>query len=179
MGKLFYGTQSGMSPNIAADIGDMLSDYIDEVVDIGTATASDLQNEDFLVLGGGTFGSGELTSDWERFWPQMDTIDFTGKKVALFSLGDAWAYGDNFCSVMRMFQDKIQQRGGQIIGRGAPASEYNFDHSEAVEDGFFIGAALDEMNESRQTPRRLRQWTLSVIADLSKSSLTTPASTSA
>lgn len=167
MGKLFYGTQSGMSPSVAAQIQSALPEWIEAVVDIGHARASDLQNEEVLVLGGGTFGSGELTSDWERFWPQLDAIDFTGKKVALFSLGDTWAYGDNFCSVLRLFYDKVRERGGEIIGLGTPASDYNFEHSEAIINGHFIGAAIDEMNESEETPRRIAHWARSVREQLS------------
>jgi flavodoxin I len=166
MGKLFYGTQSGMSLSVAQQIKVALSDLVDEIVDIGTASASDLQEEEFLILGGGTYGSGELTTDWERFWPQMDSIDFDGKKVALFGLGDAWAYGNNFCSAMRIFYDKIQERGGEIVGIGQSADEYNFQHSEATIDGVFIGAALDEMNDPDETPRRIVEWSLRVREQL-------------
>ncbi|RYZ78832.1 MAG: flavodoxin [Proteobacteria bacterium] len=166
MGKLFYGTQSGMSQSVAEQIQMALSEWIDEIVDISFAKPGEIAEEEFLVLGGGTYGSGELTTDWERFWPQMDKIDFTGKKVALFCLGDAWAYEDNFCSAMRIFYNKVIELGGEIIGRGAAASEYNFDHSEAVIDGFFVGAALDEMNESSKTPRRIAIWSMTVREQL-------------
>ncbi len=168
MGKLFYGTQSGMSLSVARQIKVAFDDLIDELVDIGTAKVSDFQNEEFLVLGGGTYGSGELTTDWERFWPQMDNIDFTGKKVALFALGDAWAYGDNFCSAMRIMYDKVIERGGEIVGYGESADEYDFKHSEAVIDGVFIGAALDEMNDADETPHRIADWSMTVREQLAR-----------
>ncbi|BCM93746.1 flavodoxin [Abditibacteriota bacterium] len=166
MGKLFYGTQSGMSVSVAEMIQIALPEWVDEIVDIGLAQARDLQNEDFLVLGGGTFGAGELTTDWDRFWPQMDEVDFTDKKVALFAVGDAWAYGDTFCSVMRLFYKKVRERGGEIIGHGDPAESYKFRSSASVINGVFIGAAIDEMNQSHLTYGRIARWASSVREQL-------------
>lgn len=166
MGKLFYGTQSGMSISVAEMIQMALPEWVEQVVDIGVARPHDLQGEEFLILGGGTFGAGELTTDWVKFWPQMDEVDFSGKKVALFAVGDGWAYGDTFCSVMRLFYKKVRERGGEIIGHGDPAESYKFRHSASVIDGIFIGAAIDEMNQSHLTYDRVMRWAESVRVHL-------------
>jgi flavodoxin I len=158
MGKLFYGTQSGMTQDVAEQILEAMPDLVSEVVDISQASITDLQNETLLFLGSGNWGDGELTDDWDSFWPKMDQIDFSGKCVALFSVGDSYAYGDNFCSAMRFFYDKVLERGGTIVGQGAPISDYDFSHSEAVIDGMFVGLAVDEMNEGEKTMPRIKEW---------------------
>jgi flavodoxin I len=166
MGKLFYGTQSGMTQDVAEQILGTMSDLITEVVDISQASVADLQNETLLFLGSGNWGDGELTDDWDSFWPKMDEIDFTGKCIALFSIGDSFAYGDNFCSAMRLFYDKVLERGGTIIGQGGPVTDYDFSHSEAIIDGTFVGLAVDEMNEGEKTLPRIEEWGQSIRSTL-------------
>lgn len=166
MGKLFYGTQSGMTEDVAAAIHAALPELISEVKCVDRATADDLASEDFLVLGGSNWGDGELTDDWTMFWPNMDKIDFTGKKVALFSLGDQRAYGDHFCSAMRELYDKVIERGGTIAGEGGSVTDYDFDHSDSVKDGKFIGLAVDDMNECDLTDERIAAWAETVRASV-------------
>ena len=46
------------------------------------------------------------------------------------------------------------------------ADDYNFEDSEAVIDGEFVGLALDEMNESDKTDERIDAWIESFKAQL-------------
>jgi flavodoxin I len=70
------------------------------------------------------------------------SIDFTGKTVALFALGDQVGYSNHFVSSMRYFWDKVRERGGQIVGLW-PTEGYEFTHSDAVVDeGCFAGLAI-------------------------------------
>jgi flavodoxin I len=43
---------------------------------------------------------GELQSDWEGFFPELDDIDFSGQKVAYLGTGDQERYPDNFMDTM-------------------------------------------------------------------------------
>ncbi len=162
MGKLFYGTQTGMAEDVAGQIQAVLPHLITSCIEISRAKPADLEAEEFLVLGGSNWGDGELTDDWIDFWPKLDSIDFTGKKVALFSLGDAVAYGDSFCSAMRCLYDKVIEQGGTIIGHGGTTSEYDFSYSDAVIDARFVGLAIDDMNEFAKTEARIERWAHSV-----------------
>lgn len=166
MGKIFYGTQTGMTQDVAEQIQAAMPDLISEVIDISRSSLEELQNENLLILGSANWGDGELTDDWDFFWPKMDTIDFTSKQVALFSVGDSYAYGDHFCSAMRVFYDKVLERGATVIGRGGHESEYDFSHSDAVIDGYFVGLAVDEMNEGGKTTSRIEEWVESVRSAL-------------
>lgn len=168
MGKLFYGTQSGMTEDVAGWIKKALPELVSEVHCIHKKKAADLAGEEFLILGGSNWGDGELTDDWTAFWPQMDEIDFSGVKVALFSVGDSYTYADNFCSAMRELHDKLVERGATIVGHGGEVGDYDFEHSAAVEDGRFIGLAVDEMNECDRTDDRIVAWAETVRAALAR-----------
>jgi flavodoxin long chain len=158
MGKLFYGTQTGTTEYVAEKIQQALSDLIDESKCIFKVKAHEFDNTDFLVLGGSTWGDGELTDDWADFFPQLDRIDFTGKTIALFSLGDQHGYGYNFVSAMRLLYDKVKERGAVIIGDNVPIEGFDYSHSESVIDDHFIGLAVDEVNEPELTDDRIAQW---------------------
>lgn len=166
MGKLFYGTQTGTAGVTAEVIQQSLSGVISEIKCIYSAKADELQECDFLVLGGSTWGDGELTDDWLDFWPQMDKIDFSGKKVALFALGDQTGYSYNFVSAMRLLYDKVKERGGEIIGDQVSKDGFEFDHSEALVDGAFVGLVLDEVNEPEMSEPRIKLWSEAVLKAL-------------
>ena len=155
---IFYGTQTGTTESVVNSMVQYLGDLVTTHKCIAYATAEEIAAHDFLILGGATWGDGELTDDWADFWPQMDSIDFSGKTVALFALGDQVGYSDHFVSSMRYFWDKVQERGGQIIGLW-PTEGYEFTHSDAVVDeGYFAGLAIDEVNQPQLTEERVAAW---------------------
>lgn len=166
MGKLFYGTQTGTTDSIALDIQNALPDLIEQVTCIYSITPADFAATDFLVLGGSTWGDGELTDDWIDFWPHMDSIDFKGKKVALFALGDQYGYGHNFVSAMKQLYDKVIGRGGTVIANAVPADYFEFGHSESLLDNKFIGLVIDEVNQPELTKERIENWAAMVRQQL-------------
>lgn len=158
MGKLFYGTQTGTTEAVVEKIQAALSDLVDESKCIMSVQPDEFSEPDFLILGGSTWGDGELTDDWADFYPQLDNIDFTGKTVALFSLGDQYGYGYNFVSAMKLLYDKVKERGGRIIADQVPLENFDYDHSEAVIDDHLIGLAVDEVNQPELTDDRIEAW---------------------
>ncbi|CAN5262956.1 flavodoxin FldA [soil metagenome] len=162
MGKLFYGTMTGNTSSVAESIQAAMPDLIDEVKCIDKAKADDLRACDLLILGGSTWGDGELTDDWVDFFPQLDQIDFTGKTVALFGVGDQVSYTYNFVSSMKLLYDKVVERGARVIACNVSVEGFEYAHSESVVDGTFIGLVIDEMNEPDLTPARIESWAKSV-----------------
>lgn len=162
MGKLYYGTMTGNTTSVAEAIQASLSDLVDEVKCIDKVKADDFRENNFFVLGGSTWGDGELTDDWVDFLPQLDTIDFTGKTVALFAVGDQVGYTYNFVSAMKILFDKLTERGATIIARRVSVEGFDFSHSESVVDGAFVGLVVDEMNEPELTEQRIATWTATV-----------------
>lgn len=158
MGKLFYGTQTGTSEGVAIGIKEALPDLITEIRGIWTVKNEEIEECDFMILGGSTWGDGELTDDWADYLPNLDSIDFTGKKVALFALGDQHGYSYNFVSAMKILYDKVIERGGQVVAADVSTEDFQFDHSESIVEGKFVGLVVDEVNEPHLTEDRIAAW---------------------
>jgi flavodoxin I len=166
MGLLFYGTQTGTAAVVADEIQAQMPDLVAECKNIYGARAADLEAAEFLILGGSTWGDGELSDDWADFLPQLDKVNFAGKKVALFGLGDQIGYSYNFVSAMKILYDKLVSRGAEIIATDISIEGFEFDHSDAVINGKFIGLVVDEVNEPELSKDRIKQWESQIRAAL-------------
>lgn len=155
---LFYGTQTGNTQTAAEMIQQLLGgDDVVELLDIADASADDFANYSYIIIGCPTWNIGELQSDWEGFYDELDSIDFNGKKVAYFGAGDQIGYADNFQDAMGILEEKITTLGGTTVGYW-PTEGYDFNDSKAVRDGKFVGLAIDEDNQSDLTESRLQTW---------------------
>jgi flavodoxin I len=83
-------------------------------------------------------------------------MDFTGKKVAIFALGDSASYSTSFAESMKVVYDAIKDKA-QIVGQ-VPDEGYTYDDSTAVNDGMWLGLPIDEDNEYDMTQERLEKW---------------------
>jgi len=155
---LFFGTQTGNTQTAAELIQkEFGGDDVVELYDISDASAEDLQQYDCLIVGCPTWNIGELQSDWEGFYDQLDSIDFSGKKVAYFGAGDQIGYADNFQDAMGILEEKISSSGGITVGYW-PVDGYEHNESKAVRDGKFVGLAIDEDNQPDLTETRIKTW---------------------
>jgi flavodoxin long chain len=157
---LFYGSTEGHTQRVAETIRDILvRDYGDTVdlLDIAEFYLEEMQEYDFLILGVPTWNTGQLQRDWEDVFEEFDAIDLTGRKVAIFGLGDQVDYPHTFLDAMAFVADKVRERGGVLVGRW-PNVGYAFVRSWALEDGEFLGLALDEHNQPELTVSRLKVW---------------------
>jgi len=166
-GKLFYGSQTGTTTEIASQIQAQLADLISEAKNIYGTKAQEIDSCDLLVLGGSTWGDGELTDDWQDALHLLDQVDFKNKVVALFQLGDQFGYTYNFVSAMKIIYDKVKERGGKIIADQVSTDGFDFEHSEAVVDGKFVGLVIDEVNQPDQTASRIENWAQAVRQGIS------------
>ena len=123
--------------------------------------ANDAEMEDFeadlLILGSSTWGLGELQDDWLSGIAMLDSLDLTGRKVAVFGLGDQNGFPDTFADAMGILAEKAEERGAAIIGETSSAG-YAYSISAAEKDGRFRGLALDDNNEPEKTPDRIGRW---------------------
>jgi flavodoxin I len=117
---------------------------------------------DYLIIGCPTWNIGQLQDDWDAIFPDLDELDFSGKKVAIFGLGDQYAYPDNYCDAIGILGRKFAAQGAELVGF-TPADGYEFSHSLGVEEGLFMGLALDEIHESKQTPTRITDWVWQLV----------------
>jgi flavodoxin I len=155
---LFYGTQTGNTQAAAEMIQQQMGgDSVVELFDIADAGSDDFASYACIIIGCPTWNIGELQSDWEGFYDELDTIDFNGKKIAYFGAGDQVGYADNFQDAMGILEEKIVSLGGTTVGYW-PTDGYDFSESKAVRDGKFVGLALDDDNQSELTERRVQTW---------------------
>jgi flavodoxin I len=85
--------------------------------------------------------------------------------VALYGMGDQYAYPDSFVDAMEILGTKVMQRGAEPAGFWLVDDSYEFEYSRAVIDGVFIGLALDDDNQSELTRQRTQAWVEVVLED--------------
>jgi flavodoxin I len=87
----------------------------------------------------------------------LKNIDFSGKKVAIYSTGDQESYPDTFVDSIGILADVVEAKGAKIVGY-TEVEGYNFNESKGQRDGKFIGLAIDDNNQSSLTEERVKKW---------------------
>jgi len=151
---LVYGTESGTTEKIARWIATPLSARL---VSVDRATPADFEGCDLLVLGAPTYGFGDLSADWEKGIAHLREANLNGRTVALFGTGDQVSYADSFVDAMGTLYDEVTARGARVVG-ATPTEGYDFVASRAVREGQFVGLALDQDNQAKQTESRIARW---------------------
>ncbi len=163
--RIFYGSTTGNTGEVAALIAESLGDTVEYVRDISCASVEDVSGAEALILGVSTWDDGQLQQDWENFLPKLDEIDLQGKPVALFGLGNSYGFSEQFCDAMGILYRKIVQRCGRVVGFW-PNEGYSFKASDALVNGHFCGLALDQDNDRAKTPDRVRRWVDQIRGDM-------------
>lgn len=159
---VIYGSSTGTCQAIAQTIAQKLGA---KAVDVAQIDENLLLANDNLLLGTSTWGAGELQDDWYDGLKTLEGTDLKGKIVALFGCGDAESYPDTFCGAMRELYDAAVKAGANVLP-GVSASDYQYDDSEAVIEGHFVGLALDDVNESDKTESRIDDWLAAISPSL-------------
>lgn len=152
---IFYGSTMGTTEVVAETIASLLGSC--EVHNIADATEKDIDSYENLIFGSSTWGFGELQDDWYEGINLLDNIDFAGKKVAIFGLGDQESYSTTFVDAIGILGEKVLDKKGEIIGY-CDLTGYNQTESKAITDGKFIGLPIDETNQSDLTDSRVSEW---------------------
>nr|WP_296053491.1 flavodoxin FldA [uncultured Prevotella sp.] len=151
---VIYGSSTGSCQSIAETIASKLGV---EAVDVTSINDDTIASHDNLILGTSTWGAGEMQDDWYDGVKTLKSAGLAGKIVALFGCGDSESYPDTFCGGLKELKDAAVEAGATVLD-GVSTDGYTFDDSEAVEDGKFVGLALDEVNEDDKTEERIDAW---------------------
>ncbi|WP_018277195.1 flavodoxin [Teredinibacter turnerae] len=163
---LFFGSNTGNTRKIAKLIKKRFDDELmAKPLNVNRVEVDDFASYEYLILGTPTLGEGDLpglSSDcenesWEEFLPKIEDVDFSGKTVAIYGLGDQVGYPDEFVDAMAEIYEFIKERGAKIVGAW-PTEGYEFEHSEAIVDDMFVGLVLDQDNQSGMSEDRLSTW---------------------
>ena len=149
-----YGSSTGTCQAIAEKVAGELGC---EAIDVQSLNDDVVKENTNLVLGTSTWGAGEMQDDWYDGIKVLQGADLNGKVIALFGCGDAESYCDTFCGGMGELYNGIKDSGATFVG-SVSVDGYNFDDSEAVVDGQFVGLALDDVNEDDKTDERIQAW---------------------
>ncbi len=156
---IFYGSSTGTCEDLASRIADKMGVSATDVHNADKLTAELAGSYEVLLLGTSTWGDGELQDDWYDAIKVLKGMDLGGKDVALFGCGDSESYGDTFCDGMGILYEDLKDTGCTFLGNHVNPADYSFSSSVSVVDGAFVGLALDEVNESDKTDRRIEDWT--------------------
>lgn len=155
--KLFFGSTTGNTEKCAKKIAAELGGILAETKDIKRASVDDFDFVDGFVIGLSTVDEGLLQEDWRRFWDDIDDVDFDGKTVALFGLGDQVKYGKWFVDAIGIVYDKVTDMGARVVGF-TPTDGYTWEDTKAIRNGQFVGLVLDEDNQADLTDARIKAW---------------------
>ncbi len=166
---LFYGSDTGCTEAVVAKITDILGEETLDIIDMGANKGTEaFEKHNLILIGVPTWYDGELQSDWDAFFEEFQTIDFSGKTVAIFGLGDQVGYGEYFVDGIGMLGNVVMENGGQLVGLWS-TDGYYYEESKAEfeHEGqkYFLGLAIDEDNESDLTDERLGGWLAQVMEE--------------
>lgn len=154
---LVYGSSTGNTKNVADAIKEELGDAVDHVKNITDIHPVDLAQFDKVIVGVPTWHIGEIQEDWGAVLPEMEALNFQGKKVAVFGLGDGKGYPETYVDAMAELVEKFEKKGAQLVGLW-PTEGYDFKKSKAIRDGKFLGLVIDVENQDHLSDKRVKAW---------------------
>ena len=103
--KLIFGSDTGNTDYVVDTyIINMLDPFEVDVTEVHKLKPEDWDTDSLIILGIPTWYDGELQSDWEDYFEEFKQIDFSGKTVALFGLGDQIGYSEFFVVGRALFE---------------------------------------------------------------------------
>ena len=159
--KLIYGSDTGNTEHVIDSLViNMLSKYDLETKRVEELESDDWNTHDFYILSIPTWYDGELQSDWEDYFEEFKKINFEGKKIAIFGLGDQIGYEEWFCDGVGILAEVVESNGGTIIGKVSRDDSYEFETEPKIliDQDTFWGLPLDEDNQDELTEERLKNW---------------------
>ena len=166
---IFYGTCTG-STSEAADLIHQAfgSGVADEPIDVDSLTdealAASLKEHDALIVGAPTWNTGAESecsgTGWDKFYysklPAMKS-EMSGKKVAVFGLGDQSSYSEYFCDAAGEIWDVFRGLDCKMLGAWSQEG-YEHEDSKSIRGDKFCGLLLDAVNQEDMTEERVQKW---------------------
>ncbi len=113
-----YASMTGNTEDMALQIVKGIKEEgFEPVVErVDDVKASDLAGYDGIVLGAYTWGDGELPDEFLDYFDDLDDVDLTGKKAAVFGSCDS-SYSEYGVAVDLLI-GKLKNRGAEIVQEG-------------------------------------------------------------
>ena len=153
-----YSFNSTKSAKIASKIAASFKKYEIEELNVESLKGEEFLLYDNFILSVPTWFDGELPNYWDEILPALGKLTLTGKKIAVFGLGDQKNYPENFCDAVGILADFFENLGATIIGFTSPEG-YTFESSKALKNNVLKGLLLDQENQSKLSDERIIKWT--------------------
>ncbi len=159
---IFFGPLDGAVHRVANKLKDTIGEDKVIMVPIKDASVADLEKYDKIIFGISTVGKETWHAtynnvDWAKFLPEIGKTRYEGKTLAIYGLGDHVTYSQTFVDHIGLLGRELKKNGATLVGQ-VPTDGYEFDESEAVVDGKFMGLPLDEDFEPELTDERVKKW---------------------
>lgn len=163
---LFYGSSTCYTEMAAEKIRAYIGESRVDLFNIADTELETCLEYDNVIFGIPTWDYGELQEDWEDNWDSLQQLDFSGKTVAIFGLGDQIGYPQWFQDAVGYLHDCVVVRGARTVGAW-PVDGYTFEQSKALnsDETHFVGLALDDENEFDLSDTRIQQWCDAVLME--------------
>ena len=159
---LFYGPAKGSTEKVAEKVAEQIGKDNVDLIAVKDAAAEDLKKYQNIIFGVSTIGKEtwdgyNTASDWDKFRAELDKVDFAGRTVALFSLGDHITYPRHFVDALGWLAEYLKPRNAKLIGY-VDTKNYEFEESQGIEGDKFMGLPIDEDYEAHLTDDRIKNW---------------------
>ena len=117
---IYFATTTGKTEDIAERIHGLL-DSAEDPKDISDVDdLAEFSNHDGIICGIPTWNTGADSersgTAWDSILEEIGELSLSGKKVAIFGLGDSSTYTENYCDAMEELHRYFQQAGATMIG---------------------------------------------------------------
>ncbi|MCK5829875.1 MAG: flavodoxin [Methylococcales bacterium] len=156
---LFYSSDTGNTESVAEMIQEEIGQDNLDIHEVFTIDLPEtIAQYEFIILGVPTWYDGEVQNEWADKLDELEKVNLTGCKVAVYGLGDQEDWGEFFCDAIAVLAAKAQGSGATIIGHWS-SDGYEFTESKAlIDEKTFIGLTLDEDRQSELTESRIKTW---------------------
>ncbi len=158
---IYFATTTGKTEDIAERLHGLLgaAEAPKDLADVDDV--SEFTSLDGIICGIPTWNTGADSersgTAWDSMLDDIGGLSLSGKKVAIFGLGDSSTYTENFCDAMEELHSYFVKAGASMVGY-VSKDNYTFEESKSVVGEQFCGLPLDEDSESDMTDERLSGW---------------------
>jgi len=162
---VFFGSSTGNTGHAADLIARQIGPDAKGPYDIDTikdGISSEFMKHDALVVGTPTWNTGadqeRSGTGWDEiYYNEMQDLSISGKKVAVFGLGDQSSYAENYADASGELHDVFKNLGCRMIGYTSQEG-YEHENSKAIRGNKFCCLLLDEVNQEDMTGNRIKTW---------------------
>lgn len=170
---VFFGTSTGSTESAAEMIVDEFGGEATGPIEIDSIqgrVADEFAKYDALVVGTPTWNTGADTersgTGWDEiYYSEMQELkNVSGKKVAVFGLGDSVSYSENYADASGELHDVFEALGCKMMGYTSQEG-YEHEASKAIRGDRFCGLLLDAVNQEDLTEGRVQNWVKQLIEE--------------